>query len=157
MPILSERDRDIIRNRFDKELVDDVNLAFVMRRESPLLVPGREGQTQEAAACREEQQLLEELIALSPKLHLEIHDAANEADRPLLQQLGVEVVPALILSRDGRQGVRFYGLTSGYEFATVIEDIVDLSRNQTGLAVATQQALESLAEAVHIRVFVTPT
>jgi glutaredoxin-like protein len=152
MAILSERDRNIITQRFDKELVDDVKLVFFTQHESVLVVPG-----QECPACREQHELLNELAALSPKLHLEVHDFVAEADRTVVEQYQIEEIPALAITRDGNTGVKFYGLTSGYEFAAVLEDILDVSKGQTSLSAKTKEALAKVTEPVHIRVFVTPT
>ncbi|HEX2034128.1 MAG TPA: hypothetical protein VHS99_08075 [Chloroflexota bacterium] len=57
----------------------------------------------------------------------------------------------------GRGLVRFFGLPAGYEFATLIDDIVDLSRRRTRLSEETRQALATLPGALHLQVFVTPT
>ena len=53
--------------------------------------------------------------------------------------------------------VRFFGLPSGYEFTTLIEDLVDLSKGSTRLSDATRQAVAELPAPVHLQVFVTPT
>jgi len=48
-------------------------------------------------------------------------------------------------------------MPSGYEFSTLIEDIIDLGTGTIPLAPATKDALAQLAEPVHIQVFVTPS
>jgi len=53
--------------------------------------------------------------------------------------------------------VRFFGIPSGYEFTSLVEDIVDVSRGQTSLSAQTLELLAKLTEPVHIQVFVTPT
>jgi thiol-disulfide isomerase/thioredoxin len=53
--------------------------------------------------------------------------------------------------------VRFFGLPSGYEFATILEDIADVSRRRTRLSDATRERLAGLTEPLHVQVFVTPT
>jgi len=54
-------------------------------------------------------------------------------------------------------GVRFYGIPAGYEFGTLIDDIVDVSRGTGGLSPETEAYLKSLDTDVHLQVFVTPT
>ena len=54
-------------------------------------------------------------------------------------------------------GIRFYGIPSGYEFNSLIEDITAVSREHHGLSEETVAKLDSLSEPVHIQVFVTPT
>jgi hypothetical protein len=50
-----------------------------------------------------------------------------------------------------------YGLPSGYEFGTLVDAILDVSRGESGLAEETKQALAALSRPVHIQVFSTPT
>ncbi|MGE3272992.1 MAG: thioredoxin family protein [Chloroflexota bacterium] len=52
--------------------------------------------------------------------------------------------------------IRFLGLPGGYEFSTLIADIVDVSRSRSDLSAATVEAIRAIDEAVHIQVFVTP-
>jgi hypothetical protein len=53
--------------------------------------------------------------------------------------------------------VRFFGMPSGYEFASLVEDIVDVSQRRTRLSDTTREALAALAGPLHFQVFVTPT
>jgi len=54
-------------------------------------------------------------------------------------------------------GIRFYGLPSGYEFTSLVEDIVDVSRGETSLSAESQAILAQIGEPLHLQVFVTPT
>jgi len=62
----------------------------------------------------------------------------------------------LVLS-DTDYGLRFYGIPSGYEFTSLIEDIVDVSRGEAELTDDTRAILARITEPVHLQVFVTPT
>ena len=53
--------------------------------------------------------------------------------------------------------MRFFGLPSGYEFASLIEDIIDVGAGSSDLPADTVEALRGLQKDVHIQVFVTPT
>ncbi|MDR7463775.1 MAG: thioredoxin family protein [Armatimonadota bacterium] len=53
--------------------------------------------------------------------------------------------------------MRYYGIPAGFEFAAFLEDLVAVSRRDSGLSPQTRQALAGLARDVHIQVFVTPT
>lgn len=109
--------------------------------------------------CAETRQLVEEVAALSDKITLEVHDFAAEAEAA--RRYGVDKIPALAVTRGGAEpkdyGIRLYGIPSGYEFATLIEDIKLVSRGRADLAAPTQQALAQLTKPVHIQVYVTPT
>ncbi len=65
--------------------------------------------------------------------------------------------PAILLEGKNAGRVRFFGLPAGYEFATLVEDLVDVGRGQTGLADESRQQLRSIRSPVSIRVLVTPT
>src|SRR2546421_532697 len=123
MALLDQQARDEIGKLFD-ELTAPVRLAFYTQRASPLVLPGQ----QESASCEEEEQLLTEIVELSDKLVLEIHDLKTEPEAA--SDAGIDKVPALVLKGPTEAGaVRFFGLPSGYEFSTLIVDIVDLSND----------------------------
>lgn len=150
MAILSQKDVEFLRNLFARELRDPVTLTFYTQGESPLTLPANE-----CRYCQEERMLLEELAALTDKLHLEIIDFVAQADQAA--EHGINRIPALELRGHSRGVVRFFGIPSGYEFSVLIEDIVDLSRGTTKLAAASREALAALTRPIHIQVFSTPT
>ncbi|MFC1464299.1 MAG: thioredoxin family protein [Candidatus Brachytrichaceae bacterium NZ_4S206] len=113
----------------------------------------------ECAFCAETRELLEEVTALSDKLTLEVRDFV--ADAALAETYRIDKIPALAILSDGAQpkdyGIRLYGIPSGYEFGTLIEDILMVSRGDPALQPQTLDELQRLKEPVHIQVFVTPT
>jgi alkyl hydroperoxide reductase subunit AhpF len=54
-------------------------------------------------------------------------------------------------------GIRLYGIPSGYEFGTLIEDLIMVSKGETGLNDHTLKQVKKIKEPVHIQVFTTPT
>ncbi|HET7035991.1 MAG TPA: thioredoxin family protein [Thermomicrobiaceae bacterium] len=150
MPIIPEEDQQYLRDLFAERLDQDVTVNLYTQRETGLIVPGHE-----CATCRETHQLMDELVALSDKLKLEVHDFYADADKA--REQGINEIPAVVLQGQNKGNLRFIGAPAGYEFATLIEDLVDVSRGQTELDQATQQMLADLKEPVHIQVFVTPT
>ncbi|MFN4294688.1 MAG: protein disulfide oxidoreductase [Thermoflexales bacterium] len=113
----------------------------------------------ECAFCAETRALLEEVAALSDKLTLEVRDFV--ADAALAEAYRIDKIPAVAVLGDGAQpkdyGIRLYGIPSGYEFGTLIEDILMVSRGEAGLQPQTMNELKRLDAPVHIQVFVTPT
>lgn len=113
----------------------------------------------ECAFCAETRELLEEVAALSDKLTLEVRDFV--ADAALAESYRIDKIPALVVLGNGAQpedyGIRLYGIPSGYEFGTLIEDILMVSQGETGLQPQTLKELGRLNKPVHIQVFVTPT
>lgn len=116
-------------------------------------------QSFECQHCQETRQLVEEVAALSDQLSVQVYDLV--ADQEVAAQYNIDKIPAVALVRGGEQerdyGIRFYGIPSGYEFTTLIQDIVMVSRGDSGLKQQTTAQLAKLAEPVHLQVFVTPT
>ena len=154
MALLDQQVRDQIGQLFE-QLDGPVNMVFYTRRASPLVLPGQSSDA-DCPSCSDEEQLLGELAGLSEKLSLEIHDQRSAPD--VFREAGIDKVPALVLRGQSTAGrVRFFGLPAGYEFSTLVADIVDVSRGTIELSERTRSALEALEEPVHLQVFVTPT
>jgi alkyl hydroperoxide reductase subunit AhpF len=99
--------------------------------------------------------LLEEVTALSDKLHLETKDFVR--DKQEADSLGVTRIPAFVLQGRARGKVRYFGIPAGYEFSTLVEDLLDLSKGTTNLSEKTRTALKEVDQDLHVQVFVTPT
>ncbi|HET7293311.1 MAG TPA: hypothetical protein VFM88_12870 [Vicinamibacteria bacterium] len=104
----------------------------------------------------EVKRLVEEVAALDPKLSVEEVNFVLDKERVLA--LGFTRTPAVaVLGKDKDHGIRLYGLPSGYEFGTLIDAILLVSRGESGLGEETKAALRELARPVHVQVFSTPT
>jgi glutaredoxin-like protein len=109
----------------------------------------------ECQFCAQTRQLINELAALNDKIKVEIHDFLAETDKA--KQFGVDKVPALIVMGEKDYGIRFYGLPYGYEFQTLLESVINVSRGKTDLSEETKNKLKEIKTSVHIQVFVTLT
>ena len=116
-------------------------------------------QEMECQYCKETREIAEELAALSDKISLEVYDFV--ADNDLAQQHGVDKIPATVILEGGNTGkdygIRYFGIPSGYEFSSLIHDVMMVSEGDPQLS---QEMLDWLAELetpVHLQVFVTPT
>lgn len=109
----------------------------------------------ECEFCAETRQLVEEVAGTSDLVQAEIHDFV--ADKPLAESYGMDKIPAIAIVGEKDYGVRFYGIPSGYEFTTLIEGIINVSKGESGLSDATVDAVAGIAAPVHIQVYVTPT
>jgi glutaredoxin-like protein len=110
--------------------------------------------------CDDTRQLVEEIVELSDKLHLDAYDL--EKDAPVAQQYKVDKTPGLVIAgRDGDQildyGIHLSGIPSGHEFGSLIHDILLVSGRDSGLSQKTRDYLGKLDHPVHLQVFVTPT
>ena len=117
------------------------------------------GNVPECETCAETRQLLEEVTALSDKITLEVHDFARETQ--LAEQYHIDKIPAVAILSGGvtpkDYGIRLYGVPAGYEFSTLIEDILMVSQQKAALNAKTLAELKKLTQPVNIQVFVTPT
>jgi len=150
MALLNANDAAAIRARFQQEMVDEVQIDFFTTSPTGLVVPGRE-----CEYCATTQRLLEEVVALDSRLKLRVHGSVVNADGP--HPGTIERIPAIIISRDDRSGMRFYGIPSGFEFGVLITDLIAVSRNESGLAAEIKAQLRTLDREMHLQVFVTPT
>ncbi len=151
MALISPQDQETLQKMFAEDLQNDVTITYFTQRESALFIPGQE----KCEYCKETGELLEEVTSLSEKLHLDVKDIA--ADKQEAQDLGITRVPALVLSGQAKGKVRYFGIPAGYEFSTLVESLLDVSRGTTELSENTRTALAEVDSDLHIQVFVTPT
>ena len=118
------------------------------------------GSEENCEYCGETEKLLNEISEIDEKIHLSIYDIKKNAD--VAAQYKVDKTPAIVIaSKNGEQiidlGIQFSGIPSGYEFSTLINDIVIASKRDSGLGAATREYLQNLTKPLLLQVFVTPT
>jgi len=112
-------------------------------------------QEMECRFCRETRELLDELQAVSPRVRVEAHDLVQEAT--LASALGIARIPAIAVCGEKDHGIRFYGIPSGYEFASLVEAVRLVANGDVKLSPEGRSFLDGLDADVHLQVFVTPT
>jgi len=112
-------------------------------------------QEMECQYCKETHELVEEVAALSDQLSMEVYDFV--ADKAVADQFGIDKIPAIAVVGAKDYGIRLFGIPSGYEFGTLIEDIKLASEGDSGLAPETRAMVARLTKPVQIQVFITPT
>ena len=148
--LIQDQQKSQLKRTFRKDLKSEVELRLFTQRPSPIAVPGRE-----CRYCAQTQQMLEELTALSPKLHLNIIDIYAQPD--LASDEGITRVPAIAFGEKGKAKLRFFGIPMGYQLAVVVENIKTISRGVSPLSMDTRKKLRGINQPVHIQVFVIPT
>ena len=104
----------------------------------------------------EVRRLVEELAALDARLVAESRNFVLDQER--VTELAIERIPAIaVLGETEDYGVRFYGLPTGYEFGSLVEATLDVSRGTSVLSEQTRAGLAGLDQDVRLRVFSTPT
>lgn len=71
--------------------------------------------------CSDQKKILEEIAALSPKVKLSEYDLTRNSD--VVMKYHIQRIPATAIVGKKDYGIRFYGMTAGYEFSSLIEAI----------------------------------
>lgn len=141
MGLINDNDRDLLRVEFLK-LVHPVKLVLFVKDD-------------ECEYCADSRRLLEELARLSPKISVETYNLKTDAAKAA--EFQIDRAPAIAVTNGKDYGIRYFGIPAGYEFGSLVDDILDVSKGESGLAETTKEALAKLAEPLHFQVFVTPT
>ncbi len=148
--LIPEQDREFLKAKFAEELENEVRVVAFTEKAEDLELPGIE-----CEFCKETAQLIDEVADLSDLIKVE-HREYKPSDEMVID-LGIDKLPALVLMSDTSKGVRYFGIPGGFEFSSLIEDIVDVSRNVTDLSDEAKEKVRGIDQDVHIQVFVTPT
>jgi alkyl hydroperoxide reductase subunit F len=113
--------------------------------------------TQENAcpSCAQQRELLDELASLSDKLELKVYDFVLHGDEAMSYK--IDKIPATVVAGKKDYGIRFYGVTTGYEFSSLLEDISMVSTGHSGLDPQLEELVREIKEPVHLQVLVTLT
>jgi alkyl hydroperoxide reductase subunit AhpF len=118
------------------------------------------GQEAGCEYCEDTLQLVQEIVALSDKLGVQVYDL--DKDAAIALQYKVDKAPGIVIAgRDGDQildyGIRYAGIPAGHEFSSLVHDLILVSGRDSGLDAKTRQFLAGLKEPLLLQVFVTPT
>jgi len=141
MGILGDKEKEHVRKEF-KRLKESVKIVMFT-------------QEFECEHCKTVHGLLEDVAGLSDKISLEVLDFVRDKERA--DAYGIDKVPAFLIMGERDYGIRFYGVPAGYEFPTLIEDIIDVSMREHGLAKDVNDILAGVDKPVHMQVIVSPT
>jgi len=142
MSILDEQIIDKVAGIFKDNLVDEVGL-MVFTQEF------------ECAFCKQARELVQQLSAISDKIKFQAYDF--QRDSATANDYQVDKIPAIIVTGKKKYGIRFYGVPAGYEFLSLIDDIVDVSHNASRLSESAKVRVRAVSKPVHIQVFTSPT
>ena len=154
MDILNKEVKDATQKKFDEEMEGKVELLFFTQEPSRLIIPDHI-KGQECLFCKEAKELATEVSSLSEKIDLIVYDFV--ADNEKADEFGIDKIPAALVLGKKDYGIRFFGIPSGYEYTSLIEAILDVSKGKTSLIPKTREAIKDIDQDIHIQVFVTPT
>lgn len=141
--MLREEDKKQIKERL-KSLEEPVTIAFFT-------------QVVESTCqyCSETEQLLKEVKELSDKIELKTYNFVT--DKEQVESYQIDKIPAIAIHAKEDVGIRYYGIPTGYEFATFLENILLVSQGKSELNEVVKKQLAEVNVPVKIQVFVTPT
>jgi len=142
MGLLPEEHKQHIKEELDQKLINKVKLiVFTQENECPF--------------CKETRELVQEMAGLSDKIEVTVYDFVKDKDQAATYN--IDKVPALAILGEKDYGIRYYGLPFGYEFQTLMEDLVAISNRNSGLSETTRDLLRTIDKPVHIQVLITLT
>lgn len=145
MSLLKEKDRLFLQQEFSKLHAPVQLLMFT--------------QEQECQYCRDTREIAEEIASLSNKISLIVYDFIR--DKETVEHYQIDKIPALVVMKGGDRpkdyGIRYYGIPAGYEFSSLIQDILMIGRGESGLSPEAKAQVAKLTKPLHLQVFVTPT
>ncbi len=134
MGLISENDRKELEKVFKERLKGEVEIELFLSDRFP--------------HSKDARQIAEEVASLDDRIRLSVYGEEEGNER------GYEFYP--VTTFKGHENVLFYGLPSGYEFVSLIEDIIMASGNIR----ADEHVMEhvkSIGKDVEIKGFITPT
>lgn len=145
MAFLKDPDRKQVSEMLANSMSGEVNL-FVFY----------EANDAKCQYCGATVSMMKEVASLDKRIKLTLYDISkNQKEARFLH---VDKVPAVVIGNDKRIfDVLYFGIPAGYEFSSLLEDIVDASNNATRLSEETKNKLKFITKPVDIKVFVTPT
>ena len=141
MTLLDEETKKALKEKFEKELVNDVELIGV--------IGGREDFKDFEEFT---ENLLNELSELDDRIKVKIVGPDDE----LAKKYEVEMTPTILIQPEDYD-IRYSGAPAGEEGWGFVESLIAASKRDSGLSEKAREMLKDLKEKKHIRVFITPT
>ncbi len=141
MGYLRDEDKNYLKGEFEKGLKEEVKVQVFV---------GDDCQYCDVASA-----IAQEVAELHDKIIFEEHKKGDE----LWHIYGLERVPTVVITDGMKFGgrIRYVGLPSGYEFSSMVEDIIDVSRRTADVSEEVMEKLAKINKPIRIQIFVTPT
>ncbi|MGC8715517.1 MAG: protein disulfide oxidoreductase [Thermoplasmata archaeon] len=143
MGLISEEDKKYLMEEFEKNLKEEVRL-YIFTVNDP-----------SCQYCKESVDIAKELGSLSDLIKVENYDLNSE----MAKKLGIEHAPTTVVSDGAEYGarIRYVGIPAGYEFSSLVEDIMSVSKRNVKFDGHVKEHLDEIDKPIKIQVFVTPT
>ncbi|MCL5008599.1 MAG: thioredoxin family protein [Candidatus Marsarchaeota archaeon] len=144
MVFINDENKKQVSEVFAKEMSGNVNL-FLFHDLS----------SEKCPYCKATMELVKELSELDKRITLTVYDInKNQKEAKFL---GVDKVPAIVVGGKKIYNVLYFGIPAGYEFSSLVEDIIEASKGVTSLSDTTKEQLKKVSKPIDIKVFVTPS
>jgi len=143
MALLSNEDREYLKGLFT-EMKRNVNILLFTTEEKEF-----------SGFCDDIKVILSELESISDKI--KIKEYSFEKNRDEVEKFKVKRGPTLVLMAEKDLGVKYYGIPAGYEFSSLVEDIVDIGNDTIAIDENILERVKLINKPVNIQVFVTHT
>ena len=107
--------------------------------------------------CVQTKEIIELLAELAPEDKIKVIIYNKEEKPPEIKEYGIHSFPTILLHGDKEYKIIFTGIPSGYEFGSLVEDILDISARKVTLKKENLEKIMKIDKPIHIQVFVTPT
>ena len=111
-------------------------------------------QIDDCQTCPEQEKLLKDLTGFSDKLSLKVYDMGLHGDEAMNYR--IKRTPATLIMDENDYGIRFYGLTAGHEFSSLLSTIWLIS-NGTNINQQLGELIASIGIPANIKVMTTLT
>ncbi len=142
MSLISEEDKKFLKKEFEKKMKEDVYIYIFTTDKN-------------CRYCNETVEISKETASLHDAIHVEVYDLNSDKAKEMM----VDKAPTTIITDnkeyDGR--IRYIGIPAGYEFSSLIEDIISVSQREVKFDPHVKEHLDEIDEPIEIKVFVTPT
>jgi glutaredoxin-like protein len=139
--ILKSHERAYVENVF-KFVKEDVKILFFT-------------QNPERQADRETREILNELSSITDKITVKEYDVKE--DKPEVDGYHIDKAPAIVIEGKRDYGIRFFGVPSGFLVSSLIEDVIQISKNESALTDETKERLREVVKPLCLEVFVRST
>lgn len=145
MSLIRDEDKKFLAEEFQKNLKNDVELVIFI------------SSNEDCKYCKETKEIAEELGQINEHIKVKVYDMEN--DKEVAKNYGIDKYPATVVSKAGKVDgrIRYYGIPSGYEFGSLIEDIKNVSKDEADLSAKAMEIVSKIDKPIKIQVYVTPT
>ena len=112
-------------------------------------------QTFGCETCLSARQVVDQIAGLSDQITVDEYNLV--LDKETVAEYDVDRTPAIAVVGETDLGIRYYGVPSGYEVASLIDAVLLVGGREIGLSEKSLAAIAVLERSVDIKVFVTPT